>query len=99
MRVHPVFHVSLLEPSKRNHIPNRVIPPPPPIEVDGEEEHEVSEVVDSRIRYRKINYRVRWLGWEGTPEEYSWEPPENLENAKDKLAEFHRRYPNKPKPE
>src|SRR6201999_284272 len=87
MRIHPVFHVALLEPAKRNTIPHREIPPPPPIVVEGEEEHKVSEIVDLRIKYRKVYYRVRWLGWEGTPEEYSWEPLINLGNAQDKVAE------------
>ena len=99
MRIHPVFHVALLEPTKKNQIPHRAIPPPPPIVVEGEEEHEVAAVVDSRLKYRRIYYRVRWLGWEGTPEEYSWEPLINLGNAQDKVAEFHHKYPNKPSAE
>ena len=31
--VHPVFHVSMLEPAMPNKIPNQVNSPPPPIEV------------------------------------------------------------------
>ena len=33
--VHPVFHVSMLEPAIPNTILNRVQPPPPPVFVDG----------------------------------------------------------------
>ncbi|HEY6407467.1 MAG TPA: RNase H-like domain-containing protein, partial [Ktedonobacteraceae bacterium] len=36
MRIHPVFHVSLLTPYRANEIPGRTQPPPPPIMIDGE---------------------------------------------------------------
>jgi hypothetical protein len=51
--VHPVFHVSQLETETLNTIPNRVQPPPPPIEVDGDIEYEVSEILDSKIDKRR----------------------------------------------
>ena len=41
LRIHPVFHSSLLEPYKANTIPDRVTPPPPPLEVDAGPEYEV----------------------------------------------------------
>jgi hypothetical protein len=31
IHIHPVFHVSLLEPYKKSQIPNRILPPPPPM--------------------------------------------------------------------
>ena len=37
--VHPVFHVSQLEPAMPNTIPNQSQPPPPPVKVDGEPEY------------------------------------------------------------
>src|SRR6202030_3300225 len=46
--VHPVFHVSQLEPATQNTIPNRVQPPPPPIEVNEDIEFEISEILDSK---------------------------------------------------
>ena len=47
--VHPVFHVSQLEPATPNTIPNRSQPPPPPVEVDGEPEYEITEILDSKL--------------------------------------------------
>src|ERR1700678_1734423 len=47
--VHPVFHVSMLEPSTPNTIPNRVQPPPPPITVDEECYGLVANTVGSEI--------------------------------------------------
>jgi len=50
--VHPVFHVSQLEPVTPNTIPNQSQPPPPPIEVDGEPEFEITEILDSKFDRR-----------------------------------------------
>src|SRR5467141_3035294 len=47
--VHPVFHVSMLEPATPNPIPDRIQPPPPPITVDNEPKFEISEILDTKI--------------------------------------------------
>ena len=50
---HPVFHISQLEVCVLNNILNHVQPPPPPIEVDGELEYEIEEILDSKIDQRR----------------------------------------------
>src|SRR5690606_34027559 len=45
MKIHPVFHVSLLEPYHANSLRQNE-PPPPPIEVDNELEWEVETILD-----------------------------------------------------
>ena len=97
----PVFHVSMLEPHTPNEILNRVQSPPPPVDVQGDLEYEIAEVVDSKIDKRrscKLLYLVRWLGYENTDEEFSWLPATELENAKDLVSDFHSGYPGKPGP-
>src|SRR5258708_8948811 len=47
--VHPIFHVSQLEPAFPNPFPHREQPPPLPIELDAETEYEVSEILDSKL--------------------------------------------------
>jgi len=47
--VHPVFHVSQLELAIPNTILDQIQPPPPPVEVDGEPEFEISEILDSKV--------------------------------------------------
>ena len=100
--VHPVFHVSMLEPEKPNTIPGRVIPPPPPVEVNSALEYEVSEIVDSKYDRRKtrcqLHYLVRWLGYEETDEAETWEPADELGNAIEAVQDFHKRCPTKPGP-
>ena len=44
LKIHPVFHVSLLEPHNPNSFPGRVVAPPPLVIVDGEPENEVANV-------------------------------------------------------
>ena len=99
--VHPVFHISMLEPITPNTIPNRIVPPPPLVEIDGDFEHEISEVLDSKIDKRhicKLLYLVRWTGYEGTDEETSWLPAMELGHASEVVSDFHHAYLNKPGP-
>ena len=100
--VHPVFHVSQLEPCVPNSIPNRVQPLMPPIEVDGEPKYEIEEILDSKIdqrqRHCQLLYLVHWLGYQGIDDETSWLLAMELGNAKELVTDFHRRYPNKPGP-
>lgn len=100
--VHPVFHVSQLEPAFPNTIPNRIQSPPPPVEVDGEPEYEISEILDSKLDRRRrqcqLLYLVRWSGYEGTDEETSWLLATELGNASELVSDFHSAYPNKPGP-
>src|ERR1700733_2825121 len=99
--IHPVFHVSQLEPETRNQIPNREQPVPPPVVIDDELEYEVAEILDSNIDNRrrcKLLYFVHWTGYEGTEEENSWLPATELEHAQELISDFHTCYPRKPGP-
>jgi hypothetical protein len=51
MKIHPTFHVSLLEPYHVSTIPRRTHKPTPPIVVNGEQKYEVEEILDSRISH------------------------------------------------
>ncbi|XP_077137982.1 chromobox protein homolog hpl-1-like [Ranitomeya variabilis] len=73
----------------------RVVPPPQPVVIDGQEQFVVEEIIDSRIRRNRLQYLIRWQGY--PPEEDSWEPVENI-NAQQKISRFHQRFPEKPGP-
>ena len=47
--IHPIFHVSMLEPSIPNEFPNQTETLPPPVIINGEIEFEISEILDSKI--------------------------------------------------
>ena len=91
----------MLEPHTPSSIPNCTEPPPTPVEVDGELEYEIAEILDTKIdkcRHCKLLYLVKWLGYEGTDEETSWLPADELTHAPDLVEGFHQHYPNKPGP-
>lgn len=96
--VHPVYHVSMLEPHTPSTIPNRTPSPPPPVVINDKPEYEITEIVDSKYdrRYRdcQLHYKVRWSGYEGTDEEFTWEKANNLEHAQEAVADFHKAYPD-----
>jgi hypothetical protein len=96
MKIHNVFHASLLEPAVSNPFSNRVIPPPPVVEVDGQDEYEVEEILDSRSYRRHGQYLVKWKGYPLA--EATWEPFENLENSQDLVQAFHLANPQRPGP-
>jgi transposase InsO family protein len=90
-KIHPVFHVSQLDPVFESSIPNRTNRPPPPIEIQGEQEYEVERVLDTRTYRRQKQYLVHWRGY---PEaEATWEPACNLRNSQDLVAEYVSRNP------
>ncbi|EED18927.1 retrotransposon polyprotein, putative [Talaromyces stipitatus ATCC 10500] len=96
INVHPVFSPDKLRLASRTKpLEGQLRDPSPPVEVNGEHEWEVDKVLDSKIRYRKLNYRVAWIGYDPDPQ---WYPARNFKNAPAKLREFHAAYPDKPGP-
>jgi len=96
MKVHPVFHVCmLLPPPQLPDIPNRNTEPPPPVQVDGQEEFVVERILNSRHYRGKLQYLVSWKGYPD-PSDQTWEPSTNFDEDQDCILEFHRKYPHKP---
>ena len=88
-RIHPVFHVNLLKPwipNDQTQFPNRVQDPPSPVIVDDQEEFEVDSIINKRTRFGKTQYLVTWKGYR--PEDSTWEPLKNLQNAMELIKEF-----------
>jgi hypothetical protein len=90
MRIHPVFHVSLLKP----YSPDKNVQPPPPplIADDGDLLYIVKRILDhrdvSRGRNKKLE-RQYLIAWEGYgPEHNSWEPESNVITATDSLEAY-----------
>ena len=56
--------ISSICPYILDEIAQRPQPPQPgPIIVDNQEEYEVKEVLDSRFRWGKLWYLVKFMGW------------------------------------
>ena len=50
--IHPVFHVSQIEPSIPSTIPNRIQPPPPLVNIKGELEYKITKILDFKINHQ-----------------------------------------------
>ncbi len=84
MKIHDVFHVSLLEPYRSD---GRHQPPPVTLFLDGDEQFEVDSVLDVRVKQNGGHeFLVKWLGY--GPEHNTWEPEANLSNCSDMLQVF-----------
>jgi hypothetical protein len=92
--VHPVFHVSKLDPYHEDSEHPNFTSPPPDI-VEGEPEWEVEKVLNARFANNRLMFLVKWLGWPDS--ENSWEEERNLENAKDIVENFYKSHPNAPR--
>ena len=85
LRVHSVVNVRRLVKYQEQVEGQKKIPPPS-VEVEGEKEYEVEEILDRQERRGKTRYLVKWKGY--TVEENTWEELENLKNAREKIEEF-----------
>ena len=73
MRIHPVFHVSLLEPALRNAKVQTKI------DIVTSNEYEVEKILDNRSVNGLQQYLVKWKGYDDS--ENTWEPKTNLKNC------------------
>src|SRR3954466_9780698 len=66
LKIHPVFHVSVLRPYQPPdsiaHRPPHT-PPPDPVTIDDNLEFEVERILDHRTRHNRQEYLVKWVGY------------------------------------
>ncbi|KAJ1587741.1 hypothetical protein NDA12_000206 [Ustilago hordei] len=85
LRVHDVFHVSMLEPARTSSLPQRAEQPTIPSLPDEDLDFEVEALIDKRLHNGTTEYKVLWRGY--SEEAASWEPVENL-NCPDLIQEY-----------
>jgi len=107
-KIHPVFHVSLLEPYRASNRPTREQPPRDPEEIEGDLEWEVERIVKREIisytrkvrgrnkTMKELRYFVKWKGC--AEDDNTWEPAEGMGNAQEEVERFHRESPEMPGP-
>ncbi|QRW15816.1 Retrotransposable element Tf2 protein [Rhizoctonia solani] len=85
LKVHNVFYVGLL--SRVHESPSQPFPEQPlPETIEGEEEYEVEQIIDSRRQRGKWFYLIKWKGY--GPEDNLWEPEELLEHSQEEVKRF-----------
>ena len=87
MKIHNVFHVSLLKPF---HHDGKTQPPPPPVTLDGHLEYEVEDLLGVRKVKAGSKFRQEFLvKWKGYGHEHcTWEPETHLTNCSELLSLF-----------
>jgi hypothetical protein len=93
VRLHPVFHVSLLEGTEGNIMAR--FGNEHETEVEGPEEYEVEEILEQRRINNQTEYLIKWKNY---PEsDNQWEPAKNITHAQRLLKDFHQRQKKKTK--
>ena len=95
MRIHDVFHPSLLRPAAEDPLPGQYNDLPPPVVVNDEEKWEVDDILDAKKHGRhRVLFRVKEKGYD---KDKQWYPSTNFENAPEIVDDFYRRNPTKPR--
>ena len=90
-RIHDVINVLRVWPYKP-HVVGQSSVPPELIDVEGNPEYEVEEILDSRLKHGKLEYLVKWSGY--TDNYNTWEPKVNCANSPDIINDFYKGGPS-----
>ena len=89
IKIHPVVNISrvwLYKPQVERQ--KKILPKP--VIIEGEEEFKIEKILNKRTIRGKEKFLVRWKGY--MVEKDTWENRENLENVKELVEEFERKY-------
>ena len=81
MKIHPVFHASMLQPCDQSI---QLQTKPTPVEPD--EEYKVEGILGKKTISGTAHYLVKWKGYNTS--ESTWEPKQNLRNCARTLQRF-----------
>ena len=95
MKVHNVFSPDKLRLAAEDPLPGQISPEPPPINITGDNEYEVEEILAAKLLRKNLYYRVSWLNCDI---DLAWYPASDFKYAPHKLVAFHNARPDLPGP-
>lgn len=105
IRIHPVFHVSQLEPELPNTFEDCEQPPPLPLIIDRQPKYLIECILGSKYNHTRqicqLSYHAKWVGYSISDNSSNW----ILATAFDDKAgwiltdAYHAQHPAKPGPE
>ena len=78
--LHPVFHISLLEPAPQNTQTTENI------EIESNNEYKVEKILDKKQIRGKPQYLIKWKGYDTS--ENTWEPIANLRGCHQAMQDY-----------
>ena len=92
-KIHDVFYADLLTPYHETELHRPNFTKPPPDLINGEEEYEVEEILQSQKfgRQHKVQYLIKWKGYPDS--ENQWVDWDNV-HADEALADFKKKNPD-----
>ena len=92
MKIHPVFHTTVLEPAHPSIlVATQVLT----LETnDNDKEYIVEKVLQSQLVDRQLQYLVKWKGY--SMNNNTWEPASQF-TSKKVLQDFHQHHPEQPR--
>ncbi|KAL5524870.1 hypothetical protein ACEPAF_10016 [Sanghuangporus sanghuang] len=94
-KVYPVFNEILLKLAVQLSFKSqKKLPPLLPVIINKQEEYEVKEILDSHLHQGRLQFLIKWVGYE----EVTWQPESDVkDNAQESIQEFYRKHPGAPR--
>lgn len=86
MKIFDTFPAEKLRKAANDPLPGQVNDPDPPINITGEEEWEIEQIIASKRTHNSIYYRVQWRNYDV---DLTWYAADNFKYSPHKLKEYH----------
>ena len=95
MKMDNVISADRLRKAAMDPLPGQNEDPEEPVEINGEPEWEVEEILASRVHRKKLQYKASWVGHD--PDD-QWYDAANFIGAPYLIQKYHKDYPENPGP-